>query len=392
MTAKSIRSEPADRLSAALKSGDLPAGARARIQQVCERLARPVRTAVFGRTAGGPARLVNALVGEVLLPENAEMPPMQLQSGDVRKIEIVSCDGTRSTVSRGNLDRLDPWTLAMIEFVAPVPLLDDLSFLVVPLDGGSAEIDAALRWASARTEMVLCCTGAPTAEAALWQRLPDPFADHGFLVVDLPEDVVTKGIEAAPDIAGRFRAVHCIGGAGSDGATERLRKALLSHVTAARQEDLEGALALLARYQPRTPQKPAPGCDPFDTPDFSALLDAPTKANVSDNLAPANCIQQPNADIVTFLAAQADILAELCDQPDGDALSAIAPSVLAHCAESIEACNELAAPADTAVVEMMAEASDLVLLMQVESTRAAMTDAVALMLQLRTECETLLCA
>ncbi|RYH10976.1 hypothetical protein [Tropicimonas sp. IMCC6043] len=377
---------PVEQLAAALASGNLPRGAREMGAKVLERLAAPVRLAVLGRPDADLAGTVNALLGNPILPDRAGMPPIDLCFGTQSDIQVVTGDGRQTWVDHAEFDQLDPWQLAKVSLAAPVPLLEQMSFLVVPLEGTAQDLEAAIGWTARRADMAIWCSATLDAgERADWQRLPDQMIDHAFLAVSGRSRPATR--EADSGIGLRFRAIHFLG-SGPDQTLrlERFRSELLNHVEAARREDLEGALVFLDRFKPATATAVAPPAahSPPEPPDFSDLLD-PVPAQRSAHTA-------PGADIVSFLAAQSGQLARLCDQPGLEALADAAPAVLRLCAESIEACNEIAAATGGDLADLLAEASDLVLLMQVEETPQAMTDAVALMVQLRHECETLRCA
>lgn len=377
-----------DQLAAALASGTLPRGVRDMGERVMERLTGPVRIVVLGSPDAGLPGVVNGLVGGPELPEGPGMPPMELHFGMSDVVNIVTCDGQATEIDRAGFARLDPWRLAMATFSAPLPMLERVSFLVVPLEGAATEIDAAVNWAARKADMAIwAALETPERHRPLWRRLPESLLDHAYLVVTGP-----AANSAGPGIGDDlFRSVHVLGSGSERGAMfDLFRDELLSHVAMARREDLEGALVFLDRYKPDTaPIRPSP---PEDPPDFSELLDPPPPRDIAPG-EPQN--HRPTAEIVTFLAAQANTLSELCgpsELSEADILHAATVPVLAHCAESIEACNEMAAEIPGELADILTEAADLILLMQIEATPQAMGDAIALMVQLRHDCEARLCA
>ncbi len=375
-----------EQLAAALAGGELPQGAQRMGERVLERLTNPVRIAVLGRPEAGPASLVNALLGRDALPVRPNMPPMELRFGAGAQVGIVSGTGQEQSVSLAEFERIDPWSLALARLTAPLPLLERVSFLMVELEGEAQELDAAIGWAARRADMAIwVAEEMRERERAWWRRLPETLLDHAFLVAMAQADPVATGAGAL--YGGRFQGAYLLGpGPEAETRLKVFRSELLTHVTTARREDLEGALVFLDRYRPADP---CPVEQPVeDPPDFSDLLDPVPLEQGEDGTAGSG----PTAEIITFLVAQAGELSALCDGSDVEALQGAAPAVLELCAESIEACGEMAAAVGGPVSEVVEEASDLILLMQIEATPEAMGDAVSLMTQLRHECEALLCA
>lgn len=388
MNGSTRHSHSVDQLAAMIGSGRLPPRAREMGERVLDRLADPVRIAVLGHPESGLGNVVNALLDASVLPNRAGLPPMELAFAQRPGIGVVTADGEQCWVSQAEFDRLDPWSLAMVRFAAPLDMLLQLSFLVVPLEGDEREIDAAVGWAARRADMAICCLAeAGDRHSRYLRHLPAGLVDHAFLAVTAQLRMPSGPL--GQEQSGGFRAVHFLGrGPEQDRRLERFRSQLLDHVDAARREDIEGALVFLDRYQAMRPKDPVEEVVDSDVPDFSELLDTPH----ADGEATPDPASRRSAEIVTFLAAQAGELAHLCDRPEEAAGKQAALEVLGHCAESIHACNEMAMGEDGPVADVLAEASDLILLMQIEETPDAMTDAVALMVQLRHECEALLCA
>ncbi|MDV7141149.1 hypothetical protein R3X27_00495 [Tropicimonas sp. TH_r6] len=373
-------------LTAALAGGSLPRTAQQMGERVLERLTSPVRIAVLGRPEAAPAALVNALLGRKVLLESLNMPPMELRFGTGMEVEIVSGSGREQSVAQAEFERIDPLTLALARLSAPLPMLEKVSFLVVELEGETSELDSAIGWAARRADMAIWVAEVlQERERAWWRRLPEGLLDHAFLVATAQ----AKPMEAVggTSFGGRFRGAHLTGpGPGWAARMDGFRSELLDHVSNARREDLEGALALLERYHEvqQTPDEALPE----EAPDFSDLLDPVPSERGADGATRSG----PTAEIVTFLAAQACELSALCDSPNAEAMERAAPAILELCSESIEACGEMAASVGGPVAEVLEEACNLILLMQIEATPEAMGDAVSLMTQIRHECEALLCA
>ncbi|RDC68958.1 hypothetical protein DLJ49_19365, partial [Rhodovulum sp. 12E13] len=250
----------AEQLSAILASAVLPPSARALAERVEARLSAPVRIAVVGVPEAGKRRIVEGLLGGAVMPAVAGLPPAEIALGAGDRIGVVAGDGAEARVDVAEFHQLDPADLALIRLSAPLPLLEKIRFLVVPLEGGAAEMRAALGWTFRRADMVLWCMprlGGP--ERTLWPAIPEGLRDHAYLAV-------TRPAASRPGEAERMEAANYFAemrdltdGEGAAERIARLRSALLAHVSRARREDLEGALLFLDHHLSRPVRdRPAP--------------------------------------------------------------------------------------------------------------------------------------
>jgi hypothetical protein len=423
----------AEQLSAILASAVLPPSARALAERVEARLSAPVRIAVVGVPEAGKRRIVEGLLGGAVLPAVAGLPPAEIALGAGDRIGVVTGDGAEARIDVAEFHQLDPADLALIRLSAPLPLLEKIRFLVVPLEGGAAEMRAALSWTFRRADMVLWCMprlGGP--ERALWPAIPEGLRDHAYLAVTRPAPVRPTEAERM-EAANYFAETRDLtDGEGGAECITRLRSALLAHVSRARREDLEGALIFLDHHLSRpardrlpplapsatgampageggapadgaasragSPRAVGPGADP-GTPS-TALPDggpgggAPAAPGL-DGL-PAVGARTPErntapppaaAQIIDLLAAKGARLAELEGAGGVDAARA-----LDLCAEALDACAELARDEGGGVADLIDEAVDLMVLLQLEGSRSALSDAVALLCQVRREGEACLAA
>lgn len=423
----------AEQLSAILASAVLPPSARALAERVEARLSAPVRIAVVGVPGAGKRRLVEGLLGGAVLPAVAGLPPAEIALGAGDRIGVVTGDGAEARIDVAEFHQLDPADLALIRLSAPLPLLEKIRFLVVPLEGGAAEMRAALGWTFRRADMVLWCMprlGGP--ERTLWPAIPEGLRDHAFLAVTRPAPV--RPAEAERMEAANYFAETRDLTDGEDGAERiaRLRSALLAHVSRARREDLEGALIFLDhhlsrpvrdRLPPLTPSAteagqagavggpaddaslraatrpvarpvPGPGTPSTALPDAGPARGAPAAAGLDGPSVPVARPPERGmapppaaAQIVDLLATKGARLAEIEGGGGVDAARA-----LDLCAEALEACAEIARDEGGGVADLIDEAADLMVLLQLEGSRSALSDAVALLCQVRREGEARLAA
>ncbi len=402
----------AEQLSAILATAPLPPAARALAERVEARLAAPVRIAVLGRPGAGKRRIVEGLIGGAVLPAIDGLPPAEIALGPGDRIDVTTGEGTRMRLDIAEFPALDPAELAFVRLSAPLPLLEKIRFLVVPLEGGPAEMRAALGWTVRRSDMLLWCMPRLDApDRALWPFIPDAMRDHAYLCV------TEAGPRRAAE-ADRWEAANCFsetrdlsGGAEGPERIARLRTALLAHVSRARREDLEGALIFLDHHlsqqgrdwPPLPPAHPGPAhpgpADPAApaAPPAGALAPALPAADgvsgapagaPSDTPAAGEGREAAAGRIVDLLAARAGRLDPAgTGTGTGTGDRGAAARALELCAEALDDCAEIARAEGGALADLLDEASDLMVLLRLEGSESALADTVALMLQVRRECE-----
>jgi len=401
----------AEQLSAILETAHLPPSARALAECVQTRLAAPVRLAVVGWPGSGKRRLVSGLLGRRVLPDVPDLPPSEIVLGPGEAAEAVDGAGRTRALATDRLAEIDAGALAMLRLGAPLPLLEKVGFLVVPLEGDALQLRAALDWTFRRADMVLwCARRIDGRDRGLWRLIPEPLRDHAYLAI-------TEPMPERPAAADRHHAASHFSETrdlsdGPDAADRvaRLRTALLAHVSRARREDLEGALIFLDHH---VAAREARGVATFDGP--AAQADAPSSAaEVAANLPVAELdgtTSQENTQvpagaseagvsagvgpamserIVDLISGKAEALADLCAAPGG--AERAAGRALEFCVGTLEECAGLAEAEGGSLAERLVEASDLMLLLQLEGSATALADTLALLLQVRRECEADLCA
>jgi len=336
--------------------------------RVIERLSRPVRVVVVGRGTAFQRDLLAGFVGDAPLPDMPDLPPVRLVFGRGWRLSATFASGDVATLAPGDLARTDPRALALLEVTAPIPILEKTTLLHVALEGDAEDCRRATAWAAGQADILVWAAEAPGADdAALWVGLPDAVRDHAFLAC--------AADPAALPAAAAETFLRCCRVSGTAGAAQ-LRAEVLAHVSAARREDIERALMLLdedpcaplapdaPRTEPAAPAPPAPLALPGD--------DAGPRAG----------------DIVRLLAARAEALAAADRRVDGGVDGGRdARALLELASETLEDCAALAE--GSCAEDIVAEACEVMLLLGLEATPAARTDALALLVQVRRECAAL---
>ena len=413
----------AEQLSAILATSVLPPAARAVAERVQARLSSRVAMGVVGAPGSGKRRIVEGLLGGPVLPAMPGLPPAEITLGMGESMGAILGTGQEISVDLADFAAVDPAELAMIRVTAPLPLLEKMSFTVVPLEGPPQDQLAALAWTFRRSDMLLWCTprfDGPDRE--LWHAVPETMRDHAFLA--LTGSGAARPREGVRTLAAEYFAEARDLSPGEDGQERiaRLRSAMLFHVSRARREDLEGALVFLDQHMTaalRADTAPAALC-PGRTPQQrgaeagagqGALENAAADGTARDRaeehrsdiaagapLGPQDpAAEQGPAEIVDLLAARGRRLAALsglAQEGDTTAPQETAPSraLMEFCGAALEECAEIARAHGGALADLIDEATELMLLLQLEDGETALADTVALLLQVRRDCEALLAA
>ena len=329
-----------------------------------------------------------------------------------------------------DLARIAGTKAAFLKLEIPARILQRTSLLEVVTDGTAADLSSAIDWSVRRTDIALWCSQAfDDLEQSVWRRVPDSLKDHAFLVLtkaDLlsAEKVLSKRVASLETIvAEEFHSLfavatlqalnaHGAGGAideamyhGSGGGA--LSAEILRHAERGRRADFDGAHMFLARYkinpdilqdQAKARAKPEP--EPERETPRETVSEATVSAAKPVETAPA---ETPPArpqnvtlfsDAVRFLKRRGESL--------GEAATALgegqAKPLVDQCVDAVEYLVDLfsqddsGCPVADAFIDELAEAADMMVLMQVEEGDAPAADAATLLLQLRRDMEMTLAA
>ncbi|MEM9248336.1 MAG: hypothetical protein AAGB05_06520 [Pseudomonadota bacterium] len=376
-----------DQLATLLRSDQIPQSVRSLGAQAQLRLAEPIHLCIVGRAEANPVALANALVGGAggrVLPEIAGMPPATVAYGPSDTWHVVLSDGETQETHQDEFATLNPYGIALLRRWVPLPVLENVSLRVVTLEGAPKEIAAAMRWATREADMVLWCAEDAAADSTLYTHLPEALQDHAFLAVRSG-----AAIERA-----EFVACHAVPDGVQDVSLRDLRDALLAHISRGRREDIDCAVMLLEQYLPRQ------GAGARSTPEVGDDGVAP------EPVAEVVPLPSPSGLDTTADTAEADrvraIVGALIEQGQGleaalgDAGPVPVDALLDMCSDALSAAAATAAgqsgTLDPDLAETLAEAADLMLLIQLEGSASALVDSLALMLQARHACEERLCA
>lgn len=424
-------------LAAALQSDALPAAAREYAEHLLRRLLSPVRMSVLGLPKSGKSELINMFLGRRLLPKDARLPTTEIVYGETDRMTATGADGSVMTEDKIDLSLVDGRDAAFLKIETAAPILQRVSLLEVVTDGTAVDLSSAIDWSVRRTDIALWCSqGFDDVEQVVWRRVPDSLKDHAFLVLtkadvlseerSLSRRVASLETVVAEEFHSLFavatlQALTAYNGSGAiDDAMYHasgggaLTAEILRHAERGRRADFDGAHMFLARYKIRpgslatkkkadvgkaVPEPESVEVKPVEVPKPKAIepdipvaqgevsAPEPERRDVPEN--PALLI-----DAVRFLQRRGETLSDkAAELGEGNARA-----LIDQCVDAVEylvdrfSQDETGCPVVDGFIDELAEAGDMMVLMQVEDGDGPAADAATLLLQLRRDMEMKLAA
>lgn len=440
-------------LETALANDSLPTAARDYAKHLLKRLASPVRVSVMGVPHSGKSELINMFLGRRVLPKDARLPTTEVVYGETGGMTVTRADGTRESFDKLDLAKVSGKNAAFLRLEVPAPILQRISLLEVVTDGTALELASAIDWSVRRTDIAIWCSqDFDEAEQVVWRRVPDSLKDHAFLVLTKADvlseqKVLSKRVASLETIvAEEFHSLFAVatlkalkahqGGGAVDEAMHHasgggaVTAEILRHAERGRRADFDGAHLFLARYkidlQPSGKRQKTPKAQPVEAtapmPEpapVAAVVPAAAEAFAEKAVeAPApKVVSRPApkaapkkafevefdgraenvallSDAVRFLKRRGENLTEAAQGlGEGDA-----KGLIDQCVNAVEYLVDLfsqddsGCPVSDAFIDELAEAADMMVLMQVEEGDAPAADAATLLLQLRRDMEMKLAA
>jgi len=389
------------KLEQALAAGTLPIHARKAGQRLLDRVTSPVNCVVMGLQNSGKSTLLNFLLGQAVVPETIDTPILELAWAEASRTIVTKTDGATTVLQgRGTMDA-SMKAIASVKIEADMPILKRLNLFEVGLVGSAADQMAAVEWAIGRADIVLWCTQEfLPREQKLWARVPDAVKDHGFLVLTKADMLAAQGalvqtIASVQDVAAdEFHSVFPIATIqaidaakkGSEAGAPALKasggsalmSAALKLAGQGRSADMDSALVFLDRHMRKASAKKAgtasaPGEGRVAV---AAENDADAQPMLSVDLAVA---------ALEYLKGRASGLASISAGPADPNPS----DILNYCGETANGLADIVAeqnagdPAIAELHDVLLDAAELLLLMEMESGLGPAADAVTVLLQAR---------
>lgn len=420
-------------LEAALASDSLPVAARDYATHLLRRLGSPVRVSVLGLPGSGKSELINMFVGRRLIPKDAQLPTTEIIYGDTPRMTVTGADGKTLTEASVDLAKISGKNAAFLKIELTAPILKRISLLEVVTDGTAVELSSAIDWSVRRTDIALWCSQVfEEDEQIVWRRVPDSLKDHAFLVLTKADELsaeksLSKRVASLETVvAEEFHSLFAVATLQAikahrgDGAVDEamyhasgggaLTAEILRHAERGRRADFDGAHMFLARYKikprpvsaaPRVQAptakaaaEPTPG--PVSESAPAAVVEAPAPKPATPAVDPVEPVENVTllSDAVRFLKRRGETLSETAASlGEGNT-----KGLVDQCMNAVEYLTDLfsqddsGCPAADAFIDELAEASDMMVLMQLEDGDGAAADAATLLLQLRRDLEMKLAA
>ena len=397
-----------EQLSYVLESERFPNEAKALGSRLLDRLRSPVQIVLLGKPQSGKSRLINMLLGHAVYPQISELRTCEVVYGETQRMFISREDDSIQEWTAGP-DVPMPDDTVMVRLELPLPMLNKFNLTEVTLSGPSQDQRDLANWACERADIALWCTQSFDAiEQSLWAPARDALKDHSFLVITKADQLLMKSvlqdhIASLEDIvAQEFHSLYSVatiqaisartGSETTDfevwsaSGGHALNDAVLKLVETGRRADADNALLFLSRYSAVVSQieqrKSETG--PNEAPKARKFSVIPESAEA---LGAAQRNREVFVEALDYLQDRAEKLIHDLD----DTTPAQTDAILEHCLDTANQLSTLlqdfdkADPALAELQEDVMESADMMLLLQLEQSEDAASDAVTLLLQLKKE-------
>lgn len=408
-----------ERLAAAIGSGALPDDAMQTAKTLLSRLQTPVRVALLGLPGSGKSTLLNMLVGTEVIPRSISLPTLELVKGTQPRATLTLPNGDTKVLDDVNARTISGYAPAFVNLEMDLPALGKISILELVTSNAREEQRRALIWACKRTDIALWCTQDFTsAEQLLWDLVPDTIKDHAFLLRTKADELGDDRNYVVSDLtsfAGEqfaqvlpLSATEAIAARAPDGTVDKPRlrasggmaliSAILRQVDLGRQYAVDQADILLRLHAVAdVPQVPPAVEDPpvaKAKPAGEGKAKAEKPAKPQKAAAPVGLTADGRKMLeaaVARLTADAQAMAGGKDIDPADIMTRAVASV-----QWLEDHLTNQGPKDDSVLSLaratISDATELIQLMEIEEQDTGPQEAVTLMIQLRRNLVTSLCA
>ncbi len=375
-------------LDLALESGMLPLDAVQTAKNLVRRLGSTVRVAVLGLDNAGKSKLMNFMAGQEIIPKGADWPALEICWGPVNRTLITRPDGTVDASENIVGSDITNKNSTGLKVEIPLDILQSISLSKCYHAGGEEDYFDVVLHAVEQADIVLWCSQQfSELEKALWSVVPEELKDHSFFVLTKADELAVAGklnsviSEIQDAVADEFHSLIPLATLQAIAASDEkangddtayvasggqaLMSAIMHQVEMGRQADEDSALLFLKRHN------------------LDDLVVAPTKpvAKVAAQVG----LDELTRTALSLLQKKSTELQDIVTAETEEEAS----EVLEFCADTA---NQLAdifideISTDGNVLNMqgdLMEATDVILLMQLESDATSAADAVTLLLQVQ---------
>lgn len=356
-------------------------------------LTRPVRIVVTGAARSGKTALIEMLSGHAALGQRPGVPSLELEYGPRARAILDLQDGSSETIEGFLRDHLLPPDLRSARQEIPDRGLLRRCFVEIGLSGACEQRSRQLRKAVAHADIVIWCTKDHDVEDhALWSSMPDRVKDQAAIVLSMADRHQMRGtLGTTIDVLRAFAAENFLGlypvaslrgiAARAPGAPpdptlwascggKTLADLLDRQIARGRDADRDQARAFL---------------DQIETP-------APMGGGDTANATSTRTQGGDKHSDMALIAALGDALSKEA----GQLLADLDRSEVTDPAQVLRGCNDMMGRLSTLIEENAAavprdlrddveEASEIMMLLQLEHSDDAALDAATLLMQIKRE-------
>lgn len=338
----------------------LPPAARKTCEALVAKLDAPLRIGIFGLEGSGKKRILNALTGETVAPEDLHLPTTEVLPGARASTKVMLGDGaTRETRGYPSKDTLEQGPI-FLSITSPACQLLRQSFLLTVCDDTFEDLSAGLSWAAPRIDLAIWCTEHWTdREQRVLLLAPDHLKDHAVLCR-------SSSVPLEPAVPDGFdTAFHLDPSEETGSACAALRDHVRQVIEEARKADGLAAELLLHRYQEYLAERPTAVSEPAKSvapQDIDAGAVSQLTSLFRHLRSSAAALRRANAGSAEVLSGLDAFFQDLADQATGlDAVGDAWPEI----------------------TDAISDARDLCVLLKMEGGDDQAEDAARVLLQLR---------
>ena len=404
-----------ERLQLALNDDRLPREFLNVGKQLLAHLTEPTQIAVFGLPSSGKTSLLNIILRETVMPDLQNVPIIELVHGKTARVtyEALTATATRRDGVATQAD-IPPRTFRVIQEL-PLPQLEDKSLIEINVPEDFGQRSDLLEWAAKKAHIAIWCSeNFDDRECAIWSCVPDRLKDHSFLALTKADRLQMKGVLAEQvsrfqeqfadeflclfPVATKQASAACASGTVTSAGLwkasggKALADGIDREIATARLADRDHADVLLTRIGFATrPQTAHPENRNAAKPQ---TVSAPERSQVAPAARPPTPAATPQMGRDEAIEMALSLLQNCANEmlADGTDQQTLPPEhILDQCTQAAQALATLLMdtqpddPEIGALRENALESEQVIMLLQLERSPTAASDAITVLLQLKKE-------
>ncbi|SEL90324.1 hypothetical protein SAMN05443999_109116 [Roseovarius azorensis] len=403
-----------ERLQLALNDDRLPHEFLKVGKQLLAHLTEPTQIAVLGLPGSGKTSLLNIILRETVMPDLQNVPIIELVHGKTARVtyEALTATATRRDGVATQAD-IPPRTFRVIQEL-PLPQLEDKSLIEINMPEDFGQRSDLLEWAAKKAHIAIWCSeNFDDRECSIWSSVPDRLKDHSFLALTKADRLQMKGVLAEQvsrfqehfadeflclfPVATKQASAACASGTVTSvglwkaSGGKALADGIDREIATARLADRDHADVLLTRIGFATrPQTAHPETRDTAKPQTVSAPERSQAAPAAQPPAPAASQMGRDEAIEMALSLLQNCANEML--ADGTDQHTLPPErILDQCVQAAQALATLLMdtqpddPEISALREDALESEQVIMLLQLERSQTAASDAITVLLQLKKE-------